>query len=190
MAADKDAAVASTAPLSDASILNHTPSPHDTKPTNITLAQRGTTADNGSIAQTQEEETRRNRTLLTAKEEKALLRRIDWRIMTICSILFLLKNIDADNISNARITNRGTDQNIMTQLNMTSDQYNLLNVLYYVWQFHHSISDPRLLIVPIGAIHRIRSPIQLATQEVQAQCLAIEDHDLLGHCTARTCWCS
>lgn len=142
MAADKDAAVASTAPLSDTSISDHTPSPHDIKPTNITLAQRGTTTDDGSIAQTQEEETRRNRTLLTANEEKALLRRIDWRIMSICSILFLLKNIDADNISNARIMNRGTDRNIMTQLNMTSDQYNLLNVLYYVWRSQLLVRDP------------------------------------------------
>lgn len=82
----------------------------------------------------------RDRTLLTADEEKALMRKVDWRIMTMCSLLFLMKNLDADNISNARIMNRGTDQNIMTQLGMTSDQYNLLNVLYYVrdplfWMF-------------------------------------------------------
>lgn len=74
----------------------------------------------------------RDRALLTAEEEKALMRRVDWRIMTICSLLFLLKNIDADNISNARIMNRDTDRNIMTELGMSSDQYNLLNVLYYV----------------------------------------------------------
>jgi hypothetical protein len=74
----------------------------------------------------------RDRTLLTADEEKALMRKVDWRIMTMCSLLFLMKNLDADNISNARIMNRGTDRNIMTQLGMTSDEYNLLNVLYYV----------------------------------------------------------
>ncbi|GJC96012.1 hypothetical protein ColKHC_04838 [Colletotrichum higginsianum] len=53
-------------------------------------------------------------------------------MMTICSLLFLMKNIDADNISNARVMNKGTPRNIMTQLDMTSDEYNLLNVLYYV----------------------------------------------------------
>lgn len=74
----------------------------------------------------------RDRTLLSAEEEKKLLRKIDWRIMTICSILFLIKNIDSDNISNARIMNKGTDTNMMTQLRMTSDEYNLLTVLYYV----------------------------------------------------------
>ncbi|KAI8316980.1 MFS transporter prlL [Colletotrichum sp. SAR11_240] len=71
----------------------------------------------------------RARSLLTAAEEKALMRRVDFRIMTICSLLFLMKNIDADNISNARIMNKGTSRNIMTQLDMTSDEYNLLNVL-------------------------------------------------------------
>ena len=60
------------------------------------------------------------------------MQRIDWRTVTISSILFLLKNIDADNISNARILNKGTDTNILMHLDMTSDQYNLLNVLYYV----------------------------------------------------------
>lgn len=35
-------------------------------------------------------------------------------------------------VSNARIMNQGTHQNIMTQLGMTSDEYNLVTVLYYV----------------------------------------------------------
>lgn len=35
-------------------------------------------------------------------------------------------------VSNARIMNRGTDQNIMAQLGMSSDAYALVTVLYYV----------------------------------------------------------
>lgn len=129
MAEDKSASLAATRPLGD---LSNTEDTTPSKDGNFTLAQRGTTASDDAIESTEEEIVQRNRTLLSAQEEKALLRRIDWRIMTVCSILFLLKNIDADNISNARIMNRGTDRNIMTELNMTSDQYNLLNVLYYV----------------------------------------------------------
>ena len=74
----------------------------------------------------------RARTLLTAEEEKKLLRRIDWHIMPLCSLMFMLKNMDYDNISNARIMNLGTDQNIMTQLGLSSNAYALLAVLYYV----------------------------------------------------------
>jgi hypothetical protein len=72
------------------------------------------------------------RTLLTAEEEKKLLRRIDWHIMPLCSFMFMLKNMDADNISNARIMNLDTDQNIMTQLGLSSNAYALLAALYYV----------------------------------------------------------
>jgi hypothetical protein len=132
MPSSKDAVVTSAAPLSNASFSEDTTPPHTTKNSSILLSQRGVLADDGEVPQTEEETRRRNRTLLSTEEEKALLRRIDWRIMTICSILFLLKNTDSDNISNARIMNKGTDRNIMTELNMTSDQYNLLNVLYYV----------------------------------------------------------
>lgn len=46
--------------------------------------------------------------------------------------MFLLKNIDADNVSNARIMNKGTSGNIMTQLGMTSNEYNLVATIYYV----------------------------------------------------------
>jgi hypothetical protein len=72
------------------------------------------------------------RTLLTVDEEKKLLRKIDLRLMTLCSIMFLLKNIDADNVSNARIMNKGQPSNIMKELNMTSNQYNLVTTMYYV----------------------------------------------------------
>ncbi|KAJ5350431.1 hypothetical protein N7541_008158 [Penicillium brevicompactum] len=72
------------------------------------------------------------RTLLTAAEEKKLLRKIDWRLMTLCSLIFMFKNLDSNNTSNARIMNKGTDQNIMTQLGITSNEYNLVTVLYYI----------------------------------------------------------
>jgi hypothetical protein len=92
----------------------------------------------------------RARTSLTTEEERKLLRRIDWHLMPLCSFMFLFKNLDVDNVStsqsamqcslanpcgkvsNARIMNRGTPQNILTQLNLTSDQFALVTVLYYV----------------------------------------------------------
>lgn len=40
----------------------------------------------------------RARAALTAEEEKRLLRRIDWRLMPLCSLMFLLKNVDANSV--------------------------------------------------------------------------------------------
>ena len=139
MTGGKENSPATEATPSEESVTHHATAPEHSKNATITLAQRGTAVDEDVVdgtEETEEDTNRRNRTLLSAKEEQALLRRIDWRIMTVCSLLFLLKNIDADNISNARIMNRGTDRNVMTELNMTSDQYNLLNVLYYVRSSH------------------------------------------------------
>ncbi|KPI41108.1 putative transporter [Cyphellophora attinorum] len=134
--ADKQTDVALTNAVLDSGLSSETASREDvrTKDADVTFARRGEVIDDaaGQDADGFDAERMRGRALLTAEEEKALMRRVDWRMMTICSILFLLKNIDADNISNARIMNRGTSQNIMTELKMTADQYNLLTVLYYV----------------------------------------------------------
>lgn len=80
----------------------------------------------------------RARALLTSEEEKKLLRRIDWHIMPLCAIAFLLKNIDANNVSNARIMNRGSDQNILKQLGMTANEFNFVSTIYYV-SCHHTL---------------------------------------------------
>ncbi|KAJ5950057.1 hypothetical protein N7454_001641 [Penicillium verhagenii] len=100
------------------------------------FARRGEEAAEASSSQESIEgydaELMSGRTLLTAEEEKKLLRKIDWRLMTLCSLIFMFKNLDSSNVSNARIMNKGTDQNIMTQLGITSNEYNLVTVLYYI----------------------------------------------------------
>lgn len=74
----------------------------------------------------------RARTLLTYEEEKKLLRRIDWHIMPLLAFAFLLKNLDANNVTNARIMNHGTSQNILKQLGMTANEFNFVSTIYYV----------------------------------------------------------
>ncbi|KAI2621205.1 putative pantothenate transporter [Hypoxylon sp. NC1633] len=96
---------------------------------------RGDVADDASGDETidgYDAERMRARTLLTAEEEKKLIRRIDWHLMPLCSIIFMFKNMDYDNVSNARIMNKGTPQNIMTQLGLTSDEYALVSALYFI----------------------------------------------------------
>lgn len=41
----------------------------------------------------------RARTTLTTEEERKLIRRIDWHLMPLCSLMFLFKNLDSDNVS-------------------------------------------------------------------------------------------
>ncbi|RAL61057.1 hypothetical protein DID88_010398 [Monilinia fructigena] len=72
------------------------------------------------------------RASLSFEEEKKLLRRIDWHLMPLLSICFLLKNIDASNVSNVRIMNTGTDQNILKELGMSSNEFNFVSTIYYM----------------------------------------------------------
>ncbi|KAM0547553.1 hypothetical protein ACHAPJ_010297 [Fusarium lateritium] len=74
----------------------------------------------------------KDRALLSPDEEKKLLRRVDFRLMILCAIIFMIKNVDANNAANAKIMNKGTDRNILTQLNMTSDDYNWVSTIYNI----------------------------------------------------------
>ncbi|KAL0931314.1 pantothenate transporter [Colletotrichum truncatum] len=117
------------------------------KVSGLTFARRGEQVDEGIAAGDVsgfDAERMRARSLLTAEEEKSLMRRVDIRIMTLCSIMFLIKNIDADNISNARIMNKGTSRNIMTQLDMSSDEYNCS--MFYTMRFRPSAWQSRIMI--------------------------------------------
>ncbi|KAL4908053.1 hypothetical protein BDW74DRAFT_115313 [Aspergillus multicolor] len=90
--------------------------------------------DAGVITDEAENEINREEVLtaLNADEEKRLIRRVDWRLVPILTMLYLVKKIDENNASNARIMNKGTYRNIMTQLGVTSDDYGMITVLYTV----------------------------------------------------------
>lgn len=131
-----------------------------------------------------DEERTRARLLLTPEEEKRLLRRIDWHLMPLCSLLFMFKNLDSDNVSNARIMNQGTDMNIMTQLGMTSDQYNLVTVLYYVslYQVPQTVSGRSLPAGDKASIHRCGGTVEFTSETLLAVKMAGQDRCNLGCC--------
>ncbi|KAM6530281.1 hypothetical protein FALCPG4_008408 [Fusarium falciforme] len=74
----------------------------------------------------------RARATLSSTEEKKLLRRIDWHLIPLLAIMYMVKTIDASNVSNARIMDRGTPRNIMIELRVTPDQYNFVTAAYYI----------------------------------------------------------
>ncbi|KAF5689304.1 glucose ribitol dehydrogenase [Fusarium circinatum] len=58
-------------------------------------------------------------------------------------------SIDASNVSNARIMDRGTPRNIMTELNISADDYNFVTMAYYVClQAHVSYLSLTYLKIP------------------------------------------
>ena len=67
---------------------------------NLHFAKRGQVLNDDAFAGVSgvEADRMRARSLLTAEEEKKLLRRIDWHIMPLCALMFLMKNLDANNV--------------------------------------------------------------------------------------------
>jgi hypothetical protein len=61
--------------------------------------------------------------------------------------------------ANALIMNKGTPRNILTQLNMTSDEYNFVSTVYFVRSSLICILDNMTADALPDTIHRIRNPV-------------------------------
>jgi hypothetical protein len=117
--------------------LSVSPSPHrnDNEIEHFHYVRRGQVLDDDAVSEdiVGFDATRmKARTALTYEEEKKLVRRVDWHIMPLVSIMFLLKNLDYANASNARIMNAGTHRNILTQLHMSSNAFNFVSTVYFI----------------------------------------------------------
>jgi hypothetical protein len=100
--ADKETAHTSSKDLgsttaTDIALTNDSNTNHD-----LHFARRGEAATAASSSQESingyDPELMSGRTLLTTEEEKKLLRKIDWRLMAICSFIFMFKNLDSHNV--------------------------------------------------------------------------------------------
>jgi hypothetical protein len=88
-----------SAPKEPTAILNQGPElsdDRDRKGPNVGADDVVTGSD--SALDEAEEERRRVLSALTPDEEKKLLRRIDWHLIPLCSLIFMFKNLDVDNV--------------------------------------------------------------------------------------------
>jgi hypothetical protein len=86
--------------------------------------------------------------------------------------------------------NQGTHQNIMNQLGMTSDEYNLVTVVYYVCQIPDILCFTSASNLRQDTLHYWRSPIELAVKVFYALKMAITNHSYVGCFLDATCCCS
>ncbi|KAL3487360.1 major facilitator superfamily domain-containing protein [Aspergillus germanicus] len=68
----------------------------------------------------------------TPAEQKKIIRKIDRRILVMAGVIYLVKQIDVNNAASVKVLAVGQPTNIMVQLNMTSDQYNWVQSIYYI----------------------------------------------------------
>lgn len=60
----------------------------------------------------------------TAEEHDQIIRKVDRRFLLLIGLMYMLKNIDYMNAAVVKVLQVGEPRNILTELDMTSDQYN------------------------------------------------------------------
>ena len=60
----------------------------------------------------------------SAEEHKSIMRKVDRRFLLLIGLMYMLKNIDYMNAAVVKVLQVGEPRNILTELNMTSDEYN------------------------------------------------------------------
>ena len=74
----------------------------------------------------------RARSALSYEQERRALWKVDLHLMTLCSVIFLFKNLDYSNVAYTKVMNLGTPTNILTQLNITVNEYNFVASIYFI----------------------------------------------------------
>ncbi|KAJ3714646.1 MFS general substrate transporter [Lentinula guzmanii] len=64
--------------------------------------------------------------ILSEEEERKLWRKIDFRLMPILCVMYLMSFMDRGNIGNAKL------QGLETQLNLTGNRYNIVLTMYFI----------------------------------------------------------
>lgn len=76
----------------------------------------------------------------TAEEDRKIMRKVDKRFLLLIGLMYMLKNIDYLNAAVVKVLQVKEPRNILVELNMTPDQYNWVQSIYFVsvliwWMF-------------------------------------------------------
>ncbi len=68
----------------------------------------------------------------TAEEDRKVMRKVDKRFLLLIGLMYMLKNVDYTNAATVKVLQVGEPRNVLTELNMTADQYNWVQSIYFV----------------------------------------------------------
>jgi hypothetical protein len=68
----------------------------------------------------------------TAEEDRRIMRKVDKRFLLLIGLMYMLKNVDYINAAVVKVLQVGEPRNVLKELNMTSDQYNWVQSIYFV----------------------------------------------------------
>lgn len=68
----------------------------------------------------------------TAEDDRRIMRKVDRRVLLLMGIMYLLKQIDFTNAASVKVLQVGEPSNILTELRMSTNDYNWTQTIYYV----------------------------------------------------------
>jgi hypothetical protein len=68
----------------------------------------------------------------TAEEDRKIMQKVDKRFLVLIALMYMLKNVDYMNAANVKVLQVGEPRNILKELNMTPDEYNWVQSIYFV----------------------------------------------------------
>jgi sugar phosphate permease len=97
--------------------------PHDVKVT---------ANDAASSSSSDRAETEAFLSTFTAEEHNAVMKKVDRRFLLLIGLMYMLKNIDYMNAAVVKVLQVGQPRNILKELNMTADEYNWVQSIYFI----------------------------------------------------------
>lgn len=134
----------------------------------------------------------------TPQDDKVVMRKVDRRFLLLIGILYMTKNvgvtpfrssagcllttyqIDYLNASVVKVLQVGQDRNILTELNMTSNEYNWVQSIYFVSRNSPTIESSDANDQYLDRIHYFRGTKQHAAEENDAPTMAVPHNCLMG----------
>ncbi|KAL3442348.1 major facilitator superfamily domain-containing protein [Aspergillus insuetus] len=80
----------------------------------------------------EEEKRRELLSSFTPEDDKRIMRKINYRFLWLISIMYLIKTIDYTNAASVKVLQVGEDRNVLTELNMTANEYNWVQSIYFI----------------------------------------------------------
>ncbi|KAH7061296.1 major facilitator superfamily domain-containing protein [Macrophomina phaseolina] len=68
----------------------------------------------------------------TAEEDKSIMRKVDRKFLLLIGIIYLFKNVDYTNAASVKVLQVGEPRNVLNELNMSANQYNWVQSIYFI----------------------------------------------------------
>ncbi|KAL2072048.1 hypothetical protein VTL71DRAFT_11391 [Oculimacula yallundae] len=85
-----------------------------------------------SIHSDAEAERRAFLSTFTPEEDLAIRRKVDYRFLWLIGLMYIIKNIDYTNAASVKVLQVGQPTNILIELNMTANEYNWVQSIYFI----------------------------------------------------------